>query len=202
MTTDPVEILNERNAEVAKIRGYADLTEEAKQRRIAEVNEQARAAYAEAIETRKREIARRVEKAESALFKIPIPYSSTDAEEAQIRAAHRAAYDSVYYAVTPALDSGDMEGLEHGQEELERLRVRAERTGDNELARAVYHLATERGIRDVANRYLESRPQERQRWEEYVAAKREEQDASGIGNRIERSIADRAFEYSEYSDVG
>jgi hypothetical protein len=41
MATDPVEILNRRNAEVAKIRNYADLTEEAKQRRIAEVSERA-----------------------------------------------------------------------------------------------------------------------------------------------------------------
>jgi hypothetical protein len=30
MATDPVAIINQRNAEVAKIRGYADLTEEAR----------------------------------------------------------------------------------------------------------------------------------------------------------------------------
>jgi hypothetical protein len=41
MTTDPVEILNRRNAEVARIRGFADLTEEAKGRRIAAANERA-----------------------------------------------------------------------------------------------------------------------------------------------------------------
>jgi hypothetical protein len=56
MAADPVEILNRRNAEVAQIRGYADLTEEAKERRIAEVNEQANAEYAEARETWEREI--------------------------------------------------------------------------------------------------------------------------------------------------
>ena len=32
MAKDPTEILNQRNAEVAKIRGFADLTEEAKNR--------------------------------------------------------------------------------------------------------------------------------------------------------------------------
>jgi hypothetical protein len=64
MGTDPVEILNRRNAEVAKIRGYADLTEEAKERRIAEVNERAKAEYAEAREAAEREIRERREKAE------------------------------------------------------------------------------------------------------------------------------------------
>jgi hypothetical protein len=37
---NPVEILNRRNAGVEKIRGFADLAEVAKDRRIAEVNEQ------------------------------------------------------------------------------------------------------------------------------------------------------------------
>ena len=45
MTTDPVEILNRRNTEVAQIRGYADLTEDAKNRHIAEVNERAQQEY-------------------------------------------------------------------------------------------------------------------------------------------------------------
>src|SRR5688500_2914689 len=48
MATDPAEILNQRNVEVAKIRGFVDLTEEAKERRVAEVNERAQTQYAEA----------------------------------------------------------------------------------------------------------------------------------------------------------
>jgi len=55
MTTDPVEILNRRNAEVAKIRGHSALTEEAKERRITEVSERPRAEYAEALEAGERE---------------------------------------------------------------------------------------------------------------------------------------------------
>jgi hypothetical protein len=73
MATDPVEILNRRNTEVAQIRGYVDLTDEAKDRRIAEVSERARAEAAEARETREREIRERAEKAEEALFEIPTP---------------------------------------------------------------------------------------------------------------------------------
>jgi len=45
---------------------------------------------------------------------------------------------------------------------------RAERTRDPELADAFYHVATERGIRKVAEAYLEKRPQAKGRWEEFV----------------------------------
>jgi hypothetical protein len=50
MATDPMDILNRRNAEVAKIRGYADLTDEAKNRKIEEVTQKANAEYQEANE--------------------------------------------------------------------------------------------------------------------------------------------------------
>src|SRR5829696_5930979 len=96
MATDPVEILNRRNAEVAKIRGYVDLTEEARRRRIAEVNERAQAEYAEAREAAERERADRLERTERAVFRVPVPATATDAEEAQIHAAYRSAYSDVY----------------------------------------------------------------------------------------------------------
>jgi len=47
---------------VVKIRGFVDLTEEAKNRRIAEVNEKAQAEYAEALEAGERERAERLER--------------------------------------------------------------------------------------------------------------------------------------------
>src|SRR5215217_9456390 len=99
MATDPAEILNQRNAEVAQIRGYVDLTEEAKERRIAEVNERAQTQYTEARETREREISERAQKAERALFETPYPYAASDVEKAQIRALRRGAYESVYNSI-------------------------------------------------------------------------------------------------------
>jgi murein L,D-transpeptidase YcbB/YkuD len=67
---DPNQILADRNAEVAKIRGYVDLTDEAKERKIAEVTERANAEYAAAKE----------------------------AEKAQIHAAYRQGSGNVYWA--------------------------------------------------------------------------------------------------------
>ena len=132
MATDPAEILNRRNAEVEKVRGYADLTDEAKERRIAEVSERARAEYAEALEAGERERAERLEKSERAVFRVPVSATATDAEEAQIHAAYRAAYNDVYSStVSP-------ESPERAQEELERILRQAERTGDKLLARAAW----------------------------------------------------------------
>jgi len=186
MGTDPVEILNRRNAEVAKIRGYADLTEEAKERRIAEVNERAKAEYAEACEAAEREIRERREKAEKALFETHYPYAASDVEQAQIRALRRSAYDSVYnslFLLKP----------EEACEELDRLLARAERMQDPELADAVYHVATERGERSVADAYLEKRPPQKRRWEEYVAASQEAAQAGDVGHLLERSLTERAL---------
>ena len=125
MATDPVEILNQRNAEVAKIRGFADLTDEAKERLIAEVSERARAQYAEALEAGERERAERLERSKSAVFRVPVSATATDVEEAQIHAAYRAAWGVVYSATLSP------ESPEQSRQELERLLGQAERTGDS-----------------------------------------------------------------------
>ncbi len=71
----------------------------------------------------------------------------------------------------------------HDPRDGEAFLERAERTGDPELAAAVYHVATERGERSVADAYLETRPKERQRWEEYVEAHTESQSLDRLFGR-------------------
>ena len=105
-------------------------------------------------------------------------------EIAQLRALRRNAYDAVYDRTTPGFESGDPDALRHARAELERLLERAERTGDPELAAAVYHVATERGERSVADSYLERRPNEKRRWEEYVETMRESQSLGRLFGRM------------------
>ncbi len=187
MTTDPTEILNRRNAEVAKIRGFADLTEEAKARRIAEVSERARAEYAEALEANERERTERLERSKRAVFRTPIPATATDAEAAQIHAAYRAAYNDVY-SNTLFFDSPAEAG-----EELERLLGQAERSGDELLARAAYHRAIDLGVQSVVDSYLSSRPAESRAWERYTEAHQEVSQSKGIDGLLGRAFAERAF---------
>jgi hypothetical protein len=183
VATPTIEISRRLDAEVEQIRGYADLTEEAKQRRIAEAREKAQAEYQEAIEAEERQIQERAGRAEKALFQSSYPYGASEVEEAQLRALRRSAYDAVHDRTTPGFESGDPKGVRYAREELERLLQRAERTGDPELAAAVYHVATERGERSVADAYLETRPNEKRRWEEYVAAMTETQSLDRIFGR-------------------
>jgi hypothetical protein len=190
MATDPVEILNARNQEVAQIRGFADLTEEAKQRRIAEVNERARAEYAEAIEANERERTERLERSKKAVFRVHIPATATDAEEAQIHAAYRAAYNDVYSSTL------FVEGPAEAQEELKRLLGQAERSGDKLLARAAYHRAIDLGVQSVVDSYLSTRPQENKVWESYTTAQEEAGYASSIGGLLERGLTERALNTS------
>jgi hypothetical protein len=193
MATDPTEILNARNQEVAKIRGFADLTEEAKQRRIDEVNAKARADYQEAVETQERERVERLEKSKKAVFRVPIPYNATDAEEAQIHAAYRSAYSDVYSSTLFSESPGE------AREELERLLGLAERSGDKLLARAAYHRAIDLGIQSVVDTYLSTRPQESKAWESYTAAHQESEAANGIEGLFERALTERALNTSPES---
>jgi hypothetical protein len=79
---DPSQILSERNAAVEQIRGFMDLTEEAKDRRIAEVNERANAEYAEAKEAEKRGREERLKSSQRTVFNVVDDATATSAERA------------------------------------------------------------------------------------------------------------------------
>ena len=179
MTTPTIQIKQELDRKLAQIRNHPDYSPEAKRRYIAEAFEEAQAEYGEAIETQEREIQERAGKAERAVFEHRYPYATSDVEKAQLRAARRGAYDGVYRSVSSAKDPGQ------AQEELTRLLERAERSGDPERATAVYHVATEKGVRNVADSYLEGRPEERKRWEGYVSARTE---AESTERRLGRAM--------------
>jgi len=187
MATDPVEILNRRNAEVAQIRGFADLTEEAKERRIEEVNERAQAEYAAARESAERERTERLERSRKAVFRVHVPATASDAEEAQIYAAYRSAYRDVYSSTLSP------ENPDRAHEELERILQQAERTGDKLLARAAYHRAIDLGAQGVVDAYLASRPQENRAWESYTAAHQEANHSQGIEHLLARGLTERAL---------
>ncbi|CAA9401388.1 MAG: hypothetical protein AVDCRST_MAG22-1113 [uncultured Rubrobacteraceae bacterium] len=183
MATDPTEILNRRNAEVAKIRGFADLTEEAKERRIAAVTERAQAEYAETREADERARAERLESTKRAVFRVPLSPTATDAKAAQIYASYRAAWGDVY-AFTR--DEG-------GPAELKRILQQAERTGDKLLALATYHRGIDLGIQEIVNAYLAPRPAESRAWDAYTTAYQEADQAGSVEDLIGQALASRAF---------
>jgi leucyl aminopeptidase (aminopeptidase T) len=66
-------------------------------------------------------------------------------------------------------------------EALKNLLERAARSGDTQQADAVYHLAVERGLFDVADAYRETRLKTKERWETYAAARHE---AESLASRL------------------
>jgi hypothetical protein len=186
MTKDPIEILRQRDAEVAKIRGFQDLTEEAKDRRITEVNERARAEYAEAREAAERGRVERLEKSKRAVFRVPVPPTATDAEAAQIHASYRAAFNDVYSSTASA------DSPARAQEELSRYLQQAERSGDKLLAAATYHRGIDLGVQEVVDSYLATRPAESRAWESYTTAHQEVSQHKDPGHLLERALTERA----------
>jgi hypothetical protein len=176
---DPAEILSERNAEVSKIRGFVELTDEAKERRIAEVNAKANTAYAEAREAEKRDREARLTNSWKAIFAVVDDVTASPAERAQIFSSYRSAAADVSLAASP--------------EELEGVLKGAERTGDQLLAKAAFHAAIDRGHQQLVDAYLSTRPKAARAMERYAAAVEEVQQATGIEGLLGTALFERAL---------
>ena len=186
MAKGPTEILRRRNSEVARIRGFVDLTEGAKARRIAAVNEAARAEYTEAREAAARERVERLERTRRAVFRVPVPATATDAEAVQIHASYRAAYGDVY-------SSTDATGPGRAREELERVLGQAERTGEGLMARAAYHRGIDLGVQGIVDAYLAPRPAETGARDSSTEAHREADQVGGVEGMLGDGLVARAL---------
>lgn len=152
---------------LTEIRVNNDLNEGAKRRMIQEAYEGSMARHRELAAGEQHKTEQRITELERSVFAVSYPADATKGvDKERIRQSYRDA----------AFRVSGMEG-----EELERVLERAERTGDGQLARAVYHEATEKGIRNVADSYLENRPEDRKRWEDYTAARLE---SESVHNRM------------------
>jgi hypothetical protein len=158
----------EMERRIQQIRDNADLSDQAKRRMIQETYEEAMRRHRELADERRAQTADRINRLERDMMRIRYPLGASDVEKETIRMSYRDAYDRAYYA-SPSGDPGEL------TRELSRLLERAERSGDPQLADAIYHVATENGIRSVADAYLESRPDARERWEAYAQARLEEE---------------------------
>lgn len=88
----------------------------------------------------------------------------------------RAAYNDVYDRTQLGFSSGDMEGIAHAREEMQRLWERAVRTGDRELQTAIGHLAAERGMHELRDKWLATSEEKTRFWQRYNEAGRKLQN--------------------------
>lgn len=179
MNTPTLQIKQELDRELGKIRANRDLSEEAKRRMITELYEAAEKRYREAIAEQERTLSERVGRLEKDVMGVRYPMAASEATKEMIRMSYRDAYDKAHYA-------GHLEDPQVAEEELMALLERADSSDDPQLADAVYHVATRKGLRNVADTYLEKRPTEKQRWEKYVVARQE-------ADNVERQIGHAAM---------
>ena len=189
LTADPRQILKERDAEIASIRGRVEWTEEAKNERIAAVHEWAQREYAEAREAERERIQQRLESAKRAVFQVPGGYLSSDAEQAQIMAAFRSARKDVLSATKIE----DRESHPQVGQTLASILDEAERTGDPLLARAVYHRAIDVGEQGIVDRYLSTRKTEAAAWLRYTEAAQEANQATSFESLLAVGMTDQQF---------
>jgi len=170
--------------EVAQIRDDRRLTRDEIRAQIQGAWEAAQKSYSEALAGHTRQLEEDVVEREKEVFAV------SPAVRSSVRQAYADAYDrtSFFY------EAGDPDAA---REELERLLIRAERTGDTEMQTAIYHILVERGEQDLRDRFLAYRPAEKKRWDAYVASRQNLAEFSDPINMLGQTLADGGLKQPE-----
>jgi hypothetical protein len=158
----------EFSQQAQRIRSDPDLNDDAKGRKISEAYEEASRRHEELLRQDNEAQQGEIRDLERSVFAISYPFeASTWRDKEMVRQSYRDAAFRVF-----GMDPHD----------LERMLDRAERTGDTQLACAVYHEALERGITSLTEPYMEHYPDAKERYRRYAAAQR--RTRRGVGARI------------------
>jgi hypothetical protein len=176
------ELLAKHNAEVQKIRGFVELTDEAKARRLSEARTKYQGEFAKAKAAERKRVEEKVRKTRKAVYGVPGEATFSDAEKAQINAAYWDARDRVLKVTENLKATGSKEGLE-------KLLDLAERAGDPILAAACYHRGLDLGYQSVIDAYLDFREDEAKRLERYNEALEEQRNVNSVESLLSNAMA-------------
>jgi hypothetical protein len=181
MTEAERQIIGERDYKIAEVRANQDLTEEAKQRRIDELNQWAGQEITAEREFAQRKIEEEVTSSRRALYGIPEADGAKSAgEREQIYQSWRSARADVFLSTLDPSDAPD---------ELQGILDEAERTGDTLLARAAYHRGLDLGLQPTIDKYLADKPEEAKRLQRYNSALEAEQQANSFESLLNAGMA-------------
>ncbi len=138
-----------------RIRSDRDLSGKAKRRKISEAYEEATRRHQELVGQLNKAADKEIRDLERSVFAISYPHeANTWRDREAVRQSYRDAAFRAFGAST---------------QDLDRMLHRAERVGDKQLGRAVYHEALERGINSVMETYWELHPETKDRYSRYAA---------------------------------
>lgn len=161
MTNEQMVEKNQRRyrQRVEAIRADEDLSEHARHKYLAEAHQEARTKHGELFEAQRQQITDRLEKARKAALAPPHIHG---ADKAAVAMSYRA-------ALAQASKEDTADGL---KQQLER----ASLVGDTVLAKAVLFRGYELEDESVVGAYLESFPDDRKSWDEFVDAGQQHND--------------------------
>jgi len=144
--------------ELRKISQEQDFSDAAKSRYAAEATKKASERHSEIVAEHESATAAALENNEKRVFKLSYPAANlTETQKEAFRSGYR---DASFRCADLQADA------------LERLLVRAQRTGDRAMEQAIYHESIERGLFGVANLYREKHPEAQAAWETYEQGRR------------------------------
>jgi hypothetical protein len=176
------ELLVKHNAEVQKIRGFVDLTDEAKARRLSEAHAKYQGEFAKAKAAERERVEKKVRQTRKAVYGVPGKTTFSDAEGATLHDAYWKSWDRV----TSVTENSK---THNSKEELEKLLDLAERAGDPILAAACYHRGLDLGVQPVVDAYLDFRDDEAKRLERYNEALEEQRKVNSVEGLLSNAMA-------------
>ena len=183
-----MQIIQDRDNEIASINANPEWTDEAKQARIKPVREWARNEVRALREAEKQRREQAVRETKVAVHRVPLPDAALESERATVWAGFRAARSEVNAATNT--EGAGLEEIRNVGERLADMLDESTLTGDEHLARATYLRSLELGVSSVRDRYLASRPADRKKYEAYAEAHAEAESAPNLESIIERSFSD------------
>jgi hypothetical protein len=178
------DLLAKHNAEVQKIRGFVDLTDEAKARRLSEARAKYQGEFAKAKAAERERVEKKVRQTRKAVYGVPGKATFSDAEGATLHDAYWKSWDRVTSVTSEANPKAH-----NSKEELEKLLDLAERAGDPILAAACYHRGLDLGLQSVVDAYLDFRDDEARRLERYNEALEEQRKVNSVEGLLSNAMA-------------
>lgn len=149
---------------LGQIRTDPDYSTEAKRRYLGEAYAEARDEHERLTAQHREQTAKKLSDLERPVLQIQYPLGTLESEKEIVRMSYRDAFDRAEKAARTVRKEPTA---------LKDLLERAEISGDEQLADAVYHVATRRGNRDVADKYLEPRKEAALNWRKLSEARKE-----------------------------